>query len=79
MDGLLEPEPAKKRPLGMDKGKLVIHDDFDDPIPEWEEAFEGVSGDDHYFRPPDEAPEAGQGRVAGKPLTPNLSANPARG
>ncbi len=26
-----------RRPLGMDKGKVFIHDDWDDPIPELEE------------------------------------------
>ena len=27
--------PARRTP-GMDKGKVVIHPDFDDPIPEWD-------------------------------------------
>ncbi len=26
-----------KRPWGMDKGRIFIHDDWDDPIPELEE------------------------------------------
>ena len=26
-----------RRPIGMDKGKIFIHEDFDDPLPEWEE------------------------------------------
>ena len=30
-------EKPLKRPIGMDKGKIVIHDNFDDPLPEWEE------------------------------------------
>ena len=34
---------AEERPpdrvAGLSKGKLVIHDDFDDPIPELEEYF----------------------------------------
>jgi prevent-host-death family protein len=30
-------EPPPKRPLGLGKGKIVIHDNFDDPMPEWEE------------------------------------------
>jgi prevent-host-death family protein len=25
------------RPVGMDRGKVIIHDDFDDPLPEFEE------------------------------------------
>ncbi len=33
--------PAEKRPPdrvpGLDKGLIVIHDDFDDPLPEFEE------------------------------------------
>ena len=32
------PRPPDRIP-GYDKGKLVIHDDFDDPIPELEEHF----------------------------------------
>ncbi len=27
----------KRRPLGMDKGKVIIGPDFDDPLPEFEE------------------------------------------
>lgn len=27
--------PARRIP-GMDKGKVIIHPDFDDPIPEWD-------------------------------------------
>jgi prevent-host-death family protein len=30
---------TEPRPLGLWKGKVVIHDDFDDPLPEFEEAF----------------------------------------
>jgi len=29
--------PGWKRPIGMDKGKIFIHDDWDDPLPEFEE------------------------------------------
>jgi len=32
----LQERPAK-RPVGMDRGKVFIHDDFDDPLPEFEE------------------------------------------
>jgi prevent-host-death family protein len=28
-------KPARRVP-GMDKGKVIIHPDFDDPIPEWD-------------------------------------------
>jgi prevent-host-death family protein len=30
-------ERPKRRPLGMDAGKGFIHDDWDDPLPEFEE------------------------------------------
>jgi prevent-host-death family protein len=30
-------ERPKRRPVGIDKGKVFIHDDFDDPLPEFEE------------------------------------------
>jgi len=33
----VEPETRPKRPIGMDKGKIVIHDNFDDPLPELED------------------------------------------
>lgn len=33
-----EPRPPDRVP-GMDKGKVIIHDDFDDPLPELEEYF----------------------------------------
>ncbi len=32
----VEPATRLKRPIGMDRGKIVIHDDFDDPLPELE-------------------------------------------
>jgi len=30
----VESEPKKVRPLGMDRGKIWIADDFDDPLPD---------------------------------------------
>lgn len=30
----VEPKPNKIRPLGMDRGKIWIADDFDDPLPD---------------------------------------------
>jgi prevent-host-death family protein len=33
----IEPKTVLRRPLGMDKGRVIIHDDFDDPLPELEE------------------------------------------
>ena len=31
---------TEPRPLGLWKGRVVIHDDFDDPLPEFEESLE---------------------------------------
>jgi len=31
--------PPRQRVPGMDKGRVIMHDDFDDPIPELEEYF----------------------------------------
>ena len=30
-------QESSKRPLGLGKGKIVIHENFDDPLPDWEE------------------------------------------
>jgi prevent-host-death family protein len=30
-------EASQRQPWGLGKGKVVIHDNFDDPLPEWEE------------------------------------------
>ncbi|MFP5343157.1 MAG: type II toxin-antitoxin system Phd/YefM family antitoxin [Candidatus Limnocylindria bacterium] len=35
---VIEPSRPNRVP-GMDKGKVIIHDDFDDPIPELEAYF----------------------------------------
>jgi prevent-host-death family protein len=32
----LEVEPKVSRPIGMDRGKVIIHPSFDDPFPELE-------------------------------------------
>ena len=32
----IEPETRPQRPIGMDRGKIVIHDNFDDPLPEFD-------------------------------------------
>ncbi len=38
------PEPLQPRVPGIDKGRFVVPDDFDDPLPEeLIKAFEGVS------------------------------------
>ncbi len=34
--GPISEQPAK-RVLGLDRGKVFIHDDWDDPLPEFEE------------------------------------------
>jgi prevent-host-death family protein len=31
----IEPETRPRRPIGIDRGKIVIHEDFDDPLPEF--------------------------------------------
>jgi prevent-host-death family protein len=31
--------PVPRRPIGIDRGKVLIHDDWDDPIPGFEEYF----------------------------------------
>ena len=45
----LEPETRPRRPIGMDRGKIVIHDNFDDPLPEFD--FDTDDGDDLLDRP----------------------------
>ncbi len=30
---ILGPLEAARRPVGIDRGRIVIHDDFDDPLP----------------------------------------------
>ena len=32
----IEPATRPRRPIGMDRGRIVIHDDFDDPLPEFD-------------------------------------------
>lgn len=32
----IDPETLPRRPIGMDQGKIVIHDNFDDPLPEFD-------------------------------------------
>jgi prevent-host-death family protein len=32
-------KPPQRRPIGIDKGKVFIHDNWDDPLPEFEEYF----------------------------------------
>ena len=34
-----KPEPAKLRPIGLDAGKVIIHDSFFDPLPD---GFSGI-------------------------------------
>ncbi len=33
----IEPETRPKRPLGMDRGRIIIRPTFDDPMPEWDQ------------------------------------------
>ena len=32
----IEPETRPRRPIGIDKGRVIIHDNFDDPLPEFD-------------------------------------------
>jgi len=32
----IEPETRPRRPVGLDRGKVVIHNNFDDPLPEFD-------------------------------------------
>lgn len=32
----IEPKTLPGRGFGMDRGRIVIHDDFDDPVPEFD-------------------------------------------
>jgi prevent-host-death family protein len=34
----IEPKIYPRRVLGFDKGRVIIHDNFDDPLPEFEES-----------------------------------------
>jgi prevent-host-death family protein len=36
----IEPETRPRRPIGLDRGRIFIHPDFDDPIPELEDFAE---------------------------------------
>lgn len=46
----IEPEARPTRPIGIDKGRIVIHDDFDDPLPEF----------DFEIDAPSDPPDAGR-------------------
>jgi prevent-host-death family protein len=47
----IEPETHPRRPIGMDRGRIVIHDNFDDPLPEFDFDFDTDDGDDLLDRP----------------------------
>ena len=44
----IEPTTGRRRPIGMDKGRIVIHESFDDPLPEFD--FERDDADDPLAR-----------------------------
>ena len=47
----LEPETRLKRPIGIDRGRIVIRDDFDDPLPEFDDhADDPIEPDDEPAR-----------------------------
>jgi prevent-host-death family protein len=35
----IESEVPVRRPIGMDRGRIVIHSDFDDPLPEFDPEY----------------------------------------
>jgi antitoxin (DNA-binding transcriptional repressor) of toxin-antitoxin stability system len=38
----IKPENRQPRPIGLDKGRLVVPENFNDPLPDWLlDAFEG--------------------------------------
>jgi prevent-host-death family protein len=45
----IEPETRPQRPIGIDKGLVIIGDDFDAPIPEWDP--DHVNADDPLNSP----------------------------
>jgi prevent-host-death family protein len=36
----IEPETRMERPIGLDKGLITIHPNFDDPVPEWDPEYQ---------------------------------------
>jgi prevent-host-death family protein len=42
----IEPETRPRRPIGMDRGRIVIHDDFDDPLSDFDFEGEGDATDE---------------------------------
>ena len=38
----IEPETRMERPIGLDKGLITIHPDFDDPVPEWDPDYQDL-------------------------------------
>jgi prevent-host-death family protein len=45
----IEPETRPRRPIGMDRGRIVIRDDFDDPLAEFD--LDADDADDTVDRP----------------------------
>jgi prevent-host-death family protein len=40
--GPMKPESRKLRPIGLDKGRFIVPENFNDPLPDWLlDAFEG--------------------------------------
>lgn len=46
----IEPTAARRRPIGMDRGRIVIHENFNDPLPEFD--FERDDPEDPLARVP---------------------------
>jgi hypothetical protein len=54
-----EDDPPKKRPLGMDRGKVIIADNFDDPMPDFADSFYEDFENDPLLQPPLNEPRTG--------------------
>jgi prevent-host-death family protein len=47
----IEPKTYPKRVLGFDKGLVIIHDNFDDPLPEFEESADAPIDPEDVIEP----------------------------
>jgi len=44
--GPIKPESRQLRPFGLDKGRFIVPEDFNDPLPDWLlDAFEGKTSE----------------------------------
>ena len=44
--GPIKPESRQLRPIGLDKGRFIVPENFNDPLPDWLlDAFEGKNSE----------------------------------